>query len=226
MNDEGLRRQIVETARAVNDGGLSRGTSGNVSARGTQSRQGYLITPSAMPPQRLVAGDVVSIGIEDTPREDLRPRPSTEWRIHRDIYAARPEVSAIVHTHPPFSTSVACLRRDIPPFHYMVAVAGGRDIRCAAYATFGTQELSDNVLAALRDRRACLMANHGMVTVGTTLAEALALAVEVEALAEQYWRAVQMGPPMLLDDAEMDRVLVKIAAYRANAMPAPGAGRG
>jgi L-fuculose-phosphate aldolase len=214
MNDEGLRREIVETARAMNEAGLSRGTSGNVSTRGTQSRQGYLITPSAVPPERLVAGDVVSIGIEDTPREDLRPRPSTEWRFHRDIYATRPEVSAIVHSHPPFSTSVACLRRDIPAFHYMVAVAGGRDIRCAAYATYGTQELSDNVLTALVDRRACLMANHGMVTIASTLAEALALAVEVEALAEQYWRAVQLGPPMLLDDAEMDRVLLKFASYR------------
>lgn len=215
MNDEGLRREIVETARAMNQLGLCRGTSGNVSARGTQSRDGYLITPSAVTPERMVFGDVRPLGITDTPFESGRPRPSSEWRIHRDIYAARPEVRAVVHAHPPFCTSVACLRRDIPAFHYMVAVAGGNDIRCARYATFGTQELSDNVLSALEGRRACLMANHGMVAVGASLGEALALAVEVEALAEQYWRAVQVGPPALLDDAEMERVLTRFGAYRA-----------
>ena len=220
MNDDGLRQQIVDTARAMNASGLSRGTSGNVSARGTQSRQGYLITPSALPYDRMAARDVVLVGLDQTPAEDARPRASSEWRIHRDIYNARPEVGAIVHSHPPFATTLACLHKGIPAFHYMVAVAGGRDIRCAGYATFGSQELSDQVLRALEDRRACLMANHGMVSVAPTLAEALALAVEVEALAEQYWRVLQVGPAQLLDDAEMDRVLAKMGDYRH--APTPG----
>ena len=144
----------------------------------------------------------------------LGPRlPSSEWRFHRDIYAARREVGAIVHAHSPFATSIACLGRDIPPFHYMIAVAGGKDIRCAAYATFGTQQLSDHALCALEGRKACLLANHGMIAVGASLTAALALAVEVEALAEQYWRALQIGPPNLLSDAEMEIVLEKFRTY-------------
>ena len=139
--------------------------------------------------------------------------PSSEWRFHRDIYAARADAHAIVHTHAPFATSLACLHRGIPPFHYMVAVAGGTDIRCAPYATFGTQALSDHAVAALAGRRACLLANHGMIAVGASLERALALAVEVETLAEMYWRALQIGEPVLLPDAEMDVVLEKFATY-------------
>ena len=139
--------------------------------------------------------------------------PSSEWRFHRDIYVARPELNAIVHAHSPFATTLACLARDIPAFHYMIAVAGGKDIRCAPYATFGTQELSDRALVALEGRQACLLANHGMIAVGSSLAKALALAVEVEALAEQYWRALQIGAPNLLSDAEMDIVLKKFQTY-------------
>jgi L-fuculose-phosphate aldolase len=144
----------------------------------------------------------------------LGPRlPSSEWRFHRDIYAARREVGAIVHVHSPFATSIACLGRDIPPFHYMIAVAGGKDIRCAAYATFGTQQLSDRALCALEGRKACLLANHGMIAIGASLTAALALAVEVEALAEQYWRALQIGTPNLLSDVEMEIVLEKFRIY-------------
>ncbi len=139
--------------------------------------------------------------------------PSSEWRFHRDIYAARGDAQAIVHTHAPFATTLACMHRGIPPFHYMVAVAGGNDIRCAPYATFGTQELSDHAVAALAGRRACLLANHGMIAVGASLERALALAVEVETLAETYWRALQVGEPVLLPDAEMARVLEKFATY-------------
>ena len=139
--------------------------------------------------------------------------PSSEWRFHRDIYVARADAHAIVHTHAPFATSLACLHRGIPPFHYMVAVAGGNDIRCAPYATFGTQELSDHALAALAGRDACLLANHGMIALGASLAKALALAVEVETLAEMYWRALQIGEPVLLSDAEMDVVLEKFRTY-------------
>jgi L-fuculose-phosphate aldolase len=139
--------------------------------------------------------------------------PSSEWRFHRDIYAARAEVGAIVHVHSPFATTLACLGRDIPAFHYMIAVAGGKDIRCAPYATFGTQTLSDHALRALVGRKACLLANHGMIAIGATPTDALALAVEVEALAEQYWRALQIGEPNILSDAEMIVVLDKFRSY-------------
>ena len=154
----------------------------------------------------------MALTLGETPREDIRPRASSEWRFHRDIYRARPEVGAIVHGHPPFCTALACARREIPAFHYLVALAGGHDIRCAAYATFGTQELSDAVLAALAGRRGCLLANHGMVTLGPAPAQALDLALEIEGLAEQYWRALQVGPPVLLDPAEMDRSCKSSAA--------------
>ena len=215
MIGDDLRGQVAETARAINAAGLSRGASGNVSARvGHRGNSGYLITPSGIPNQQLTAADILLLRLDDDARQDVRPRASSEWRFHRDIYQARPEVGAVVHTHPPFSTSLACLRKDIPAFHYMVAVAGGRDIRCTSYATFGTQALSDAVLEALAGRRACLVANHGMVTVAATLPEALALAVEVEALAEMYSRALQIAPPALLDDEEMARVLERFTAYR------------
>ena len=139
--------------------------------------------------------------------------PSSEWRFHRDIYRARADVEAIVHTHAPFATTLACLDRGIPPFHYMIAMAGGRDIRCAPYATFGTQELSDHAVAALVDRKACLLAHHGMIAVDDSLERALALAVEVETLAEMYWRALQVGEPAWLPPDEMDRVLEKFRTY-------------
>ena len=143
------------------------------------------------------------------------PKPSSEWRFHRDIYAAFPLAQAVVHAHSPFAVALACLRRGLPPFHYMLAMAGGTDIRCAAYATFGTQALSDAVIAALQDRRACLMANHGLVAWGTTLDSALALAMEVEALCGQYLRCLQVGEPVLLTDAEMAEVLERFRDYGA-----------
>ena len=142
-----------------------------------------------------------------------RREPSSEWRFHRDIYATRSEAQAIVHAHSPFATTLACLGRDIPAFHYMVAVAGGDDIRCAPYATFGTQDLSDHAMSALQGRRACLLAQHGMIALGSTLSTALALAVEVEALAEMYWRALQVGEPHVLSADEMRTVLAKFATY-------------
>jgi L-fuculose-phosphate aldolase len=146
-------------------------------------------------------------------RLDPHARPSSEWRFHRDIYAAFPHAEAVVHAHSPFAVALACLRRDIPPFHYMVAMAGGMDIRCAAYATFGTQALSDAVCIALQDRRACLMANHGLLAWGRSLAGALALANEVEALCGQYLRACQVGEPVLLSTADMQEVLEKFKDY-------------
>ena len=208
MDEFALREQIIATALEMNALRLNRGKSGNVSAR---TDDGFLVTPTGLAYESTQPVDVVAMTLDGTARG---PRlPSSEWRLHRDIYAARPEVRAIVHAHSSFATSIACLGRDIPPFHYMIAVAGGKDIRCAAYATFGTQELSDHALRALESRKACLLANHGMIAVGASLTAALALAVEVEALAEQYWRALQIGTPNLLSDAEMEVVLEKFRIY-------------
>jgi L-fuculose-phosphate aldolase len=208
MDERALRERIIATAIEMNARGLNRGKSGNVSARiGT----GFLVTPTGLAYESMRPEDIVAMAQDGTPRGSRLP--SSEWRFHRDIYVARPEVAGIVHAHSPFATTLACLARGIPAFHYMIAVAGGNDIRCAPYATFGTQELSDRALRALEGRRACLLANHGMIAVGATLADALALAVEVEALAEQYWRALQIGEPNLLPDAEMAVVLEKFATY-------------
>jgi L-fuculose-phosphate aldolase len=208
MTETKLRREIVATALKMNALGINRGKSGNVSAR---IAGGFLVTPTGLAYESTRPEDIVAMTLEG---ESRSPRlPSSEWRFHRDIYAAREEARAIVHAHSPFATTLACLGRDIPPFHYMVAIAGGRDIRCAPYATFGTQALSDHALRALDGRKACLLANHGMIAVEGSLSAALALAVEVEALAEQYWRALQIGTPNLLSDAEMGVVLAKFATY-------------
>jgi len=208
MNETELRAALAETARRSARQGLNPGSSGNVSVR---LSGGFLVTPSGLPNDTLQAGQMIAVDMEGRSSGSLKP--SSEWRIHRDIYRARPEVHAVVHAHSPYAVSLACLRRDIPSFHYMVAAAGGTDIRCAGYATFGTQALSDNVLAALQDRRACLMANHGLVAVGASLDAALSLAMEVEELCAQYWRASLMGEPVLLDDAEMDEVLERFRHY-------------
>lgn len=210
MDELALRAEIIATALEMNARGINRGTSGNVSAR---CHHGFLVTPSGLAYGATRTEDIVAMSLEGEARGALLP--SSEWRFHRDIYAARPEVGAIVHAHSPFATTLACLGRDVPAFHYMIAVAGGKNIRCAPYATFGTQQLSDHALHALEGRKACLLANHGMIAVGSSLGGTLALAVEVEALAEQYWRALQIGQPNLLSDAEMDVVLAKFATYGA-----------
>jgi len=208
MNEAALRAALAETARQTVSRGLNKGSSGNVSVR---LREGFLITPSGLPNDTLKPAQMVAVDMEGQASGSLKP--SSEWRIHRDLYRARPEVTAVVHAHSPHAVSLSCLRRGIPPFHYMVAAAGGKDVRCADYATFGTHALSDAVLAALQDRRACLMANHGLVAVGPGLNAALALAVEVEELCAQYWRASLMGEPVLLRDAEMDEVLERFKHY-------------
>ncbi|PIV88905.1 MAG: class II aldolase [Hydrogenophilales bacterium CG17_big_fil_post_rev_8_21_14_2_50_63_12] len=205
-----LAEQVAETTRRSVVLGLNQGTSGNVSARSTE---GFLITPSGHDMTRIGAADIVPVDRDGNVPAGLAP--SSEWRFHRDLYAAFPEAQAVVHAHSPFAVALACLRRDIPPFHYMVAMAGGTDIRCAAYATFGTQALSAAVLAALRGRRACLMANHGLLAWGRSLNGALALAQEVEALCGQYLRASQVGEPVLLTAAEMAEVLEKFKGYGA-----------
>ena len=203
-----LHALVLQTARALNASGINRGSAGNVSAR---SGNGFVITPTGMAYERSQPGDMVRMGMDG---RCLGPRkPSSEWRFHRDIYLARPQAGAIVHTHSSCATALACMERGIEPFHYMVARFGGRDVRCATYATFGTQALSDAVLAALEGRSACLMAHHGMLVIGADLAQALDLAVELETLCEQYWRVLQLGEPKILPAAEMDAVLEKFAHY-------------
>jgi L-fuculose-phosphate aldolase len=209
---ENLRQELIVTAREMNRSGLNRGTSGNLSVR---SGEGMLITPSGLPYDTLGEDDIVYLedGGDEQPNSAGQRKPSSEWRIHRDVYRARPDAQAILHAHPAYSMALACLRRPLPAFHYMVAVAGGRDIRCAEYATFGSQALSDHVLQALENRRACLMANHGIIALAGDLAGALSLALEIEQLACSYLQCLAAGEPVLLDDAEMDRVLEKFKTY-------------
>ena len=202
------RRAVIAAARSLVDLGLTQNTSGNVSLR---DGDGFLVTPTGMPAPLLRPADIVAMDFAGNSRG--RRLPSSEWRFHRDIMAARPDVQAVVHAHAPYSTALSCLRRGIPAFHYMVAVAGGDSIRCGRYATFGTQALSSAAIAALRRRRACLLANHGLIATGATLDKALALAVEVEVLARQYQIALQVGKPVLLGKAEMKRVIAKFATY-------------
>ncbi len=203
-----LREQLIATAVAMNASGINRGTSGNLSVR---LDGGFLITPSATNYSDLVAEDIVEMNLEGEWEDSVKP--SSEWRFHRDIYRHRTDARAIVHAHPVFCTTLACLGRPIPALHYMVAVAGGTDIRCATYATFGTQELSDHVLAALTDRKACLMANHGLLCFEQDLPRALALAIEIEQLAQVYHQCLTVGEPVILEDEEMARVLEKFKHY-------------
>ncbi len=202
------RLSIIDAAARLEKLGLNKGTAGNISLRWND---GFLITPSGMPPQRLRPEDIVAVDMDGSPQGSRKP--SSEWRFHRDIYRARPEVNAVVHGHPPFCVALAVLHKAIPPYHYMVAKAGGRDIRCAPYASFGTQDLSDFAMTALEGRKACLLANHGMIATGTSLDGAMSLAVEVEELAEGYWRALQLGQPILLSDEEMASTVERFAAY-------------
>jgi L-fuculose-phosphate aldolase len=203
-----LREAMIATARRMNAAGLNQGTSGNLSQR---VEEGFLLTPTGMDYESLQPEDMVFMRMDGG--HEGRRRPSSEWRFHRDILASRPEVGAVLHAHSMFCTTLACLRRPIPAFHYMISAAGGDSIRCAEYATFGTEELSRNALGALEGRKACLLANHGMIALGADLARALKLAVEVETLATMYWRALQVGEPVLLDEAEMGRVIEKFKTY-------------
>ncbi|TSA22011.1 MAG: class II aldolase [Betaproteobacteria bacterium] len=203
-----VRLAVAECSAATVRERLNRGASGNVSVR---HGAGFLITPSGVASDQVRADQVVQVAMDGAFEGALKP--SSEWRFHRDIYAARPEVGAVVHVHSTFATSLACLRRGIPAFHYMVLAAGGVDIRCADYATFGTQALSDAVLLALHERRACLMANHGQVAVGRDLNHALGLAVEVESLSEQFWNASLLGQPVLLTETEMTAAAAQFKGY-------------
>ncbi len=207
--DGDARQAIVDACRRMNALGINQGRSGNISCR---AAGGLLVTPSGVDYDVLRPEDIVSMDAEGAVVTG-QMRPSSEWRFHCDILRARPEIGAVVHTHAMFATVLSCHRRDIPAFHYMVAVAGGDSIRCAPYATFGTQELSAHAVTALDGRRACLLANHGMIALGETLEGALALAVEVETLAAQYCRALALGEPVLLPPREMETVLEKFKTY-------------
>ncbi|HET9023902.1 MAG TPA: class II aldolase/adducin family protein [Burkholderiaceae bacterium] len=207
-----LREAVIATARAMNASGINVNKSGNVSVRCLRgARAGFLLTPTGVPYERLGADDLVFVG--DDGRAIGRREPSSEWRFHAAIYQARRELHAVVHTHSTHATALACQGLGIPAFHYMVAVAGGHDIRCAEYATFGTQALADNALAALQDRKACLLAHHGVIACADSLDAALALAVEVENLARTYVVVRALGEPRLLDRVEMDRVLERFRTY-------------
>ena len=208
-----LRRAVIDTARAMNEAGINVNKAGNVSVRCMRGRQvGVLITPTGLGYERLQPADLVFLRLPDGVASGGR-EPSSEWRFHLDIHRARPEFAAIVHTHSPAATALACHGRGMPAFHYMVAAAGGANIRCAPYATFGTQALSDHALAALADRKACLLAHHGVIACEASLPQTLALAIEIEHLARIYLAACTLGEPPRLPDDEMARVLAKFEHY-------------
>lgn len=216
--DERWRGALIAACRELSRRGLSHGTSGNVSVRLDARR--FFVSPTGVPYEALEPRDIPLVDLDA--RWFGGRRPSSEWRFHRDIYRCRADAAAIVHAHSPRATSLACTGRGIPAFHYMVAVAGGPDIRCAPYHTFGTQELSDAALAALAGRSACLLANHGLIALGRDLESALSLAGEVENLAAQYCTALTLGEVHILDEAQMREVLEKFSTYGREHASDPG----
>lgn len=208
------REQLLHITRRLSELDLNRGTSGNTSVR---AGEGLLITPSGVMVDAMTPHDMVWMDFDGKPQGERQP--SSEWRFHRDILQARADVGAAIHTHSMFATTLACLRRDIPPFHYMIALVGGANIRCAPYALFGSQALSDGALQALHERKACLLANHGMIALGRDLDQALDVTEAVETLCEQYWRALQIGEPYLLTEQEMAEVFERFKNYGSWAEP-------
>lgn len=207
---------LIAAARRSVVLGLNQGTSGNISVR--QADGAFLISPSGIRLDALQAADLVSLSLEGEPEPG---RASSEWRLHRDIYRARPDVGAVLHTHSRFATTLACLRQELPAVHYLIAAAGTSVVRCSRYATFGTAALSEAAVSALGSAAACLLANHGLIAVGATPDQALEVACEVEAVAEWYWRASAIGTPILLDDKEMNDALARFRDYRAGRTKLP-----
>jgi L-fuculose-phosphate aldolase len=207
------RLQLLNACQTLDTLGLNRGTSGNVSLRtsGMNGEPGFLITPSGIPVSQMHVDDLVWMDFEGN--YSVNQKPSSEWRFHLDILQVRQEVNTVVHTHSLFATSFSTLRQDLPAFHYMIAVAGGRNVRCAPYAVFGSQLLSDHAIEALQNRHACLLANHGLIATGHDLTQAINLAEEIEALCQQYMHVKQMGEPVLLSDTEMDDVMHQFKGY-------------
>jgi len=203
-----IRKSIISYCLLMNSLGINQGTSGNISVR---YGDGLLITPTSIPYDQIDVEDIVYLAADGT--STGRRRPSSEWRFHRDIMRERKDVNAIVHAHPTYCTILSIMHKPILPIHYMIAVAGGHDIRCAPYAIFGSEELSNNAVEALRDRRACLLAHHGLIAVGSTLEKAMWLSVEVETLAKQYHGCLQLGEPPLLTIQQIQDVSAKMAGY-------------
>ena len=215
MKNLDQRNQIIEYSIKLNSTNLSPLRSGNISLRGKEDdKEGYLITPSGKKYETLKAEDIVFMGLNEELRDNSNQNPSSEWRFHRDIYLNKKEAQAIVHAHSPHATAVSSHGKTIPPFHYMIALAGGEDIKCADYATFGTEELSKNVIKALENRKACLMSNHGQVAFGNNLEEAFELALEIENICHQYVIALKIGDPKILSFEEMKKVLEKAKNYK------------
>ncbi len=202
------RESLLKSMQTLQELGLNRGTSGNASVR---QDSGFIVTPSGMAIRDMTGTHMVEMNMEG--EAISAGKPSSEWRFHRDIYLARPEINAVVHTHSMFATTLACLQKEIPPFHYMIAIAGGSNVRCSEYKLFGTQALSDAAIMALRDRKACLLAKHGMIAIGSNLQQAMDIAIEVEGLCEQYWRALQISTPENLTSEEMDEVFEQFKDY-------------
>ena len=198
------RKEVVEIAHK-----LGHGKTGNLSIR---VDEGFLITPTGVANDDLKEDQIVFMNMGGESQPD-QLKPSSEWRVHRDLYMYRKDFNAIIHTHSTYATVLACHRKEIPSFHYMIAEAGGGTIRCADYATFGTQDLSDNIIVAMEDRKACLMANHGMLAAGKNLKETLDLSCQVEELARQYVLALQIGNPVLLSSQEMAINIEKFKHY-------------
>ena len=202
--------QIIKYANMLNSEKLSTLRSGNVSLR---YKNGFLITPSGVKYSLLKADDIVFVSL-DGKFDETKNKPSSEWRFHKDIYSSKNEANAIVHAHSTHATAVSAHNKDVPAFHYMVALAGGNDLKCAKYATFGTQELSDNIINALKNRKACLMSNHGQVAFGDNLEQAFELAQEVENICHQYINTIKIGEPKILSSSEMDVILEKVKNYK------------
>ena len=204
------RQSIIDACREMAAQGINQGTSGNISVR---TDDGILLTPSGLAYDRMKPKDIVAMKWDGSWTAPAGNVPSTEWRFHLDILRSKPEVGAVVHAHPIFCTIMAIMNRSIPAIHYMIAAAGGNDIPCAPYAQYGTAELSQAALNALRYRRACLLAHHGLIAIGPNLRKALWLAVEVEVLAKQYHGCLQLGSPPLLPDEEIDSILKRWGHY-------------
>lgn len=206
-----VRQAVLDAARRSVTLGLTHGTSGNVSARVPGG--GFAITPSGLDYAEIEAPDIVLMGEGGVVFSGERWRPSTEWRMHAALYRQRPDLGAVVHGHSPAATAVACLGRDLPPFHYMIAAAGGDSVRCAPYAPFGTESLAGLAVDAMRGRRACLLAHHGFLAAGVDPAQALAVAGEVEFLAGVFLRILPFGDPPVLSPDAMAEVLAKFKEY-------------
>ncbi len=206
-----LRTEIIQRCRELNSSGINQGTSGNISVR---FEDRMLISPSAVPYDDMTPDMIASVALDDVSGAYEGPcKPSTEWRFHQKLLAGREDAMTVVHAHPAYCTSLAIARKEIPACHYMIAAFGGNSVRCAGYATFGTEELSDLTMEAMKARTACLLANHGMVVIGDTLAKAMWRALELEALAKQYCLSLAIGGPVILSDAEIEETLQLFSGY-------------